>query len=271
MVPTLHDVVGAPVPGTSGVRPTPRPQVPFRQILRQLQAPQQRVVPHGVSRPSGASRPAPVYRMPVPHATLPEHTQHGAAVGTAGRTGASAPAVAAAVRRAALTAGVRPALSVAVARAESSLNPAARSPDGKSSGTFQVTRTTAAEMRRKFAAGIVARPAGSDDVALGVGYLRYLDDLFSRGAQLGRGVAALPVADGAERQLFAVAAFNAGEGRVALAQARAAASGKDPTHFADVRAYLPSITQGYVARVSTYAQEESRRAGEPPTSPLVAV
>src|SRR5581483_8826966 len=114
--------------------------------------------------------------------------------------------------RAALTAGVPPALSVAVARAESSLNPAARSPDGKSSGTFQVTPTTAAEMHRKFASGVVARPAGTDDVALGVGYLRYLDDLFRRGGRLGGGMAAVPLADPAERQLFAVAAFNAGGG-----------------------------------------------------------
>jgi soluble lytic murein transglycosylase-like protein len=266
VVPTLHDVVGVPVPGSSGVRPapTPRPQVPFEHILRQLERPRQPVAPHAVGRPVRGGQPAPVYRMPVPHATSAGH-----AFG-ARRATTSAPAVAAAVRQAALTAGVPPALSVAVARAESSLNPAARSPDGKSSGTFQVTPTTAAEMRRKFATGVVARPAGSDDVALGVGYLRYLDDLFRRGGQLGRGVAAVPVADPAERQLFAVAAFNAGEGRVALAQGRAAAAGKDPTRFAQIRAYLPPITQGYVARVSSFAREERLRAGEP-AAPAVRV
>ncbi len=266
MVPTLHDVVGAPVPGSSGVQPAPRPrpQVPFEHLLRQLQAPRQPVAPHGVGRPVRGGQPAPVYRTLVPHAAAGAHRA------TAVRPLAAAPAVAAAVRRAALTAGVPPALSVAVARAESSLNPAARSPDGKSSGTFQVTPTTAAEMRRKFASGVVARPAGTDDVALGVGYLRYLDDLFRRGGRLGGGMAAVPVADPAERQLFAVAAFNAGEGRVALAQGRAAAAGKDPTRFAHVRAYLPPITQGYVARVSTYAREERLRAGEP-AAPAVRV
>jgi soluble lytic murein transglycosylase-like protein len=165
-------------------------------------------------------------------------------------------ALAASIRHAATHAGVEPALSVAVARAESSLNPAARSPDGRSVGTFQVLASTQAEMRRKIAAGVVARPPGSDDVALGVGYLRYLHDLFGRDAQLGHGLRTVAVADSAERRQFAVAAYNAGEGSVARAQARTAAAGGDPTRFADVRSYLPGITQGYVQRVVAYAREE---------------
>ena len=63
----------------------------------------------------------------------------------------------------------------------------------------------------------------------------------------------MAIADAGERRLFAVAAFNAGEGRVAQAQAKAAARGGDPTRFADVRPFLPPITQGYVARVAAYA------------------
>ena len=39
-------------------------------------------------------------------------------------------------------------------------------------------------MRRKIAAGTVSRPAGPDDVALGIGYLRYLDDIFGRRSTL---------------------------------------------------------------------------------------
>jgi len=98
-------------------------------------------------------------------------------------------------------------------------------------------------------------------VALGVGYLRYLHDLFGRQAHLAHGVATVPVPDAGERRLFAVAAFNAGEGRVAAAQARARATGGDPTHFADVRRFLPPITRAYVGRVAAYAaQPEPDRA-----------
>ena len=49
-----------------------------------------------------------------------------------------------------------------------------------------MTHATAAEMRRKIAAGTIARPAGTDDVALGVGYLRYLHGVFARSTKEGQ-------------------------------------------------------------------------------------
>lgn len=157
-------------------------------------------------------------------------------------------------------AGLDPALTVAVARAESGLDPTARSYDGKSVGTFQVTHATAAEMRRKVARGDVERPPGHDDVALGVGYLRYLHDLFSDRRRLGRGLETTPVEDPGERRLFAVAAYNAGEGRVAQAQARAERAGLEPTRYAHVKAFLPAITRAYVERVRGYADEPASAA-----------
>ena len=179
MIPTIHDVRGMPIPGLGGTVPRPLPaHGGFDQVLKQV---------HAVPTPAPA--------------------RGSAATG-------SRDALATTIRSAARTAGVDPALSVAVARAESNLNPRARSSDGKSVGTFQMTATTATEMRRRIARGTVARPSGPDDVALGVGYLRYLDGVFARRAQLARGVATVPVADASERRLFAVAAFNAGEGRV---------------------------------------------------------
>jgi len=165
--------------------------------------------------------------------------------------------VAAAIRKAAAAAGVDSALSVAVARAESNLNPSARSSDGRSKGTFQVLPSTAAEMHRKFAAGIVVRPTGHDDVAVGVGYLRYLHDLFARGGALTSKLDAVKVSDNDDLRQFAVAAFNAGEGRVAQAQKRAAAAGLDPSSFDAIRKFLPQSTRAYVDRVANYAEEEA--------------
>jgi soluble lytic murein transglycosylase-like protein len=241
MVPTIRDVRGVPVPGLAAApRPVAR-RADFSAVLAALRpspGPRRRAPLHlpGVRPRLGAAAPAP---------------------GAAARSAAAKHALAAAIRSAAEHAGVEPALSVAVARAESNLDPRARSRDGLSVGTFQVTYYTAAEMRRKIARGTVARPPGGDDVALGVGYLRYLHDLFGRRAQLGHGLETIAVGDADERRQFAVAAFNAGEGRVARAQARTRAAGGDPTRFADVRPFLPPITQRYVERVAAYARAEA--------------
>ena len=239
MTPTIRDVRGVPVPGVSGVPAhPPAGTARFRDMLHGL-LPPKAPAPH-------TPIPAPAPRVPPPRpvSSLPD----------------TKAALASRIRDAAGTVGVEPALSVAIARAESSLDPRARSSDGLSVGTFQMTHATAAEMRKKIAAGRVQRPAGTDDVALGVGYLRYLHDVFGRSAKLAQGLHTVPVADADERRLFAVAAFNAGEGRVAQAQARAAATGGDPTRFDDVRPFLPKITQGYVERVTAYARAETATA-----------
>lgn len=153
------------------------------------------------------------------------------------------------------SAEVDPHLAVAVAVAESSLDPTAESSDGLSRGTFQVTGATQAEIRRKLANGRLERPAGQDDVALGVAYLRYLDEIFQEPTRLGRGLETQPIARASERRRFTAAAFNAGEGRVATAQRRAEAAGGDPTRYADIRPHLPSITRTYVDRVMRYSGE----------------
>jgi hypothetical protein len=277
VIPTVRDAIGAPVPGVSGVRPSPVP-VPFRDVLRQLRSRPTAagVQPSGavptIRRGTGVRRPTAPSRIDVPvrlnrnrpmlpsPLTQPQPSVAATAPEPASvrpqRDGAKQRLVEA-IHVASEHAGLEPALSVAIARAESSLNPKAKSADGLSVGTFQVTHYTEAEMRRKIARGTVDRPPGSDDVALGVGYLRYLHDLFGREAKLGRGLSTVPIDDGGERRMFAVAAFNAGEGRVAQAQARAEKAGLDPTRFAHVKPFLPRITQGYVDRVSGYAREEA--------------
>jgi len=245
VVSNLHDVIGAPTPGVSGVSPRPVPHAShFGNVLRDVLGRAGGDAPARVSPP--APQRQPTAAQPAAHPRRGAHVPH--AKGD----------VRASIRRAAASVGVDPAVSLGVARAESNFDPQARSSDGLSVGTFQVTHATAAEMRRKIAAHVVTRPTGTDDVALGVGYLRYLHDLFGRQAHLAHGLATVPVPDAGERRLFAVAAFNAGEGRVAQAQARARATGGDPTHFADVRRFLPSITRAYVGRVAGYAAEPDR-------------
>ncbi|MEW6268229.1 MAG: transglycosylase SLT domain-containing protein, partial [Thermodesulfobacteriota bacterium] len=162
------------------------------------------------------------------------------------------------ITRAARHAGVDPALSLAVAVAESSLDPTARSADGLSTGTFQVTTATAADIRRRFASGRLERPPGADDVALGVAHLRYLDGLFADGTALGGALRTVAVDDPDERTRFALAAYNAGEGRVASAQRSAAALRRDPTRWDGIRAFLPETTRRYVDRVLRYAGRAPR-------------
>jgi soluble lytic murein transglycosylase-like protein len=290
VIPTVHDIKGAPVPGLTGAAATPPPHQDFRLMLKGLleeRAAGTSAANRSVAVPARAKpamRSAMSVREPtfepralvpageravssgvvrrtarVPKAPCPIAPATVAAPRATGRSARKA-ALVSAIHQASQAAGVPPALSVAVARAESSLNPNAVSPDGRSVGTFQVLHSTKAEMRRKIAAGTVDRPPGSEDVALGVGYLRYLHDLFGKTAKLGRGLHTVAIDDHGERRLFAVAAFNAGEGRVARAQARAAAAGLDPTRFEDVRPFLPVTTRGYVERVKAFAREEDPTA-----------
>lgn len=162
-------------------------------------------------------------------------------------------ALAGSIERASEAIGVEPDVAVAVAIAESSLDPTARAADGLSAGTFQVRPSTASDMRALLRSGEVARAPGGDDVVLGVTYLRHLDDLFAESTELRPGLRTVAVPDPAQRQHFAVAAFNAGQGRVAAAQAAASRRGADPRDFASVRPHLPSITRTYVDRVSRYS------------------
>ena len=162
-------------------------------------------------------------------------------------------ALADAITRASDHVGVSSDVSLAVAVAESSLDPTAQASDGLSSGTFQVTSPTESDIRRRIRDGEIVRPPGNDDVALGVAHLSWLHDLFGRDATLGGKLRTVPVADTSERTRFAVAAYNAGEGRVARAQERAAALRRDPTRYENIRAFLPGITQRYVDRVMRYS------------------
>lgn len=163
--------------------------------------------------------------------------------------------------------GVDPALSMAVVSAESSFNPSAVSSDGfESKGLFQLLDSTGKTLLERADEPTTGYDPFDPDknVDLGVGYLRYLHEVFNKPTPLGRNLTTVPAASSAQLEKFAVAAFNAGEGRVAYAQSQAQRRGKDPSNFENVNPYLPEITQRYVQKV-LFERDEFGHKLLPPT------
>ena len=156
------------------------------------------------------------------------------------------------IAKAGLVHGIDPSLGMAVAQAESSLRTNVVSRDGHGSkGLFQLLDSTGHAMKRRVGLNEPYNPFdASQNTFLGVGYLRRLHDIFSVETNLGFNMKTIPVSSADELENFAVAAFNAGEGNVARAQARAQADGLDPTKYDAIKPYLPASTRQYVARVA---------------------
>lgn len=148
--------------------------------------------------------------------------------------------------------GLDPSLSMSVVKAESSFNSTAISNDGHSSkGLFQLLDSTG-----KFLLAKTEDPDRKYDpfnpdlnMELGTNYLKYLHDIFRSSTSLPNNLKTHQAADDASLEKFAVAAFNAGEGRVASAQGRSQRAGKDPSHYDHVAPFLPRSTREYVTRV----------------------
>lgn len=167
---------------------------------------------------------------------------------------------------------VDPRLSLAVARAESGvsaatakevvLNPRAVSRDGKSVGLFQLTPETGRAQLKELNLRQAYNPLNpQQNIRLGVGYLKYLFKVFSsKETTLQQDLRTTPGEDLHEVRRLAVAAYNAGEGRVARAQAQARNRGKNPARYQDVAPYLPSTTRRYVERVERFAAQMQTEA-----------
>lgn len=147
--------------------------------------------------------------------------------------------------------GIDPALSMAVVSRESGFNPRAVSRDGYASkGLFQLLDTTGKDLMDRSDIKARYEPFKPDlNVELGVSYLRYLHDIFSRNTDLPGNLQTSAAANSTSLEKLAVAAFNAGEGRVASAQERVKRAGGDPTLYEAVEAYLPDSTKEYVQSV----------------------
>lgn len=155
------------------------------------------------------------------------------------------------IEQAGIRHGVDPMISMSVAAIESSFNPTAISSDGHySKGLFQLLDSTGKDQMGRLGLERDYDPFNPDlNTDLGVGYLRYLLDTFSSRTQVSDNISSTPAANSSELEKLAVAAFNAGEGRVASAQQRAAKAGRDASSYQQVEAYLPESTQEYVQKV----------------------
>jgi soluble lytic murein transglycosylase-like protein len=148
--------------------------------------------------------------------------------------------------------GLDPALTQSVVSAESSFNPRAVSRDGHASkGLFQLLDSTGQHlMSRADNSTQDYDPFDPDlNINLGTSYLKYLHDIFRTNTDLPNNLKTRAAADATSLEKFAVAAFNAGEGRVASAQGRSEKIGKDPAHYDHVAPFLPRTTREYVSKV----------------------
>lgn len=148
--------------------------------------------------------------------------------------------------------GIEPSLAMSVVKTESAFNPLAVSTDGHASkGLFQLLDSTGKTLlSRMDSLDRKYDPFDPDlNIDLGASYLKYLHGIFQTSTDLPNDHRTRAAADKASLEKLAVAAFNAGEGRVASAQHRAERAGKDPSQYDHVAPYLPDSTRTYVSRV----------------------
>lgn len=148
--------------------------------------------------------------------------------------------------------GIDPHLGLAIASTESSLRPQAVSKDGHATkGLYQLLDSTADLMMNKLSVSDNYQPFNPvQNTNLGIGYLRRLHDVFSKETVLTKDLKSRPANSAEDLEKLAIAAFNAGEGNVARAQAKAQRAGKDPGVFENILPHLPASTRTYVTRVA---------------------
>jgi soluble lytic murein transglycosylase-like protein len=152
---------------------------------------------------------------------------------------------------------------MAVVSAESSFNPNAISNDGhESKGLMQLLDSTGRAQLNLAEVSQEYDPFHPPlNVDLGVQYLRQLHDMFGTQTSITNQLSTIPAANSSSLEKLAVAAYNAGQGRVASAQQRAARAGNDAAEYSVVEPYLPQSTQEYVKRVMQRRETYEARFG----------
>jgi membrane-bound lytic murein transglycosylase MltF len=126
----------------------------------------------------------------------------------------------------------------AVYAKESSFGVNLKTRGGDTAGHFQIRIVTADRFKINYSGKNDQRFDVDDSAWVAAKYLKTLDTIFRKGLTLKETLKASVVADAIERKKFAVAAYNGGEGRIAEAQKLAAANGKDPAVWNEVKAFL---------------------------------
>jgi len=136
-------------------------------------------------------------------------------------------------------------------------------------GDFQLEQKTANRMGLSVSDKNDERFDVDNASAASAKYLKMQDKAFSKKTTLSKNISTSPVEDSSERKKFTIAAFNAGEGRIAKAQMLAKEDGKDPSVWDDVKDYLESAgatpakskeIREYVEKVLVYDAEFSKNS-----------
>lgn len=148
-------------------------------------------------------------------------------------------------------------LGLAVVSTESSFRTKSISRDGHATkGLFQFLDSTGREILSRSNSSTDYTPLNPEqNVSLGVRYLTYLQNIFSSPTKLANGLETIPATTTLSNKKIALAAFNAGEGRLASAQARALREQLNPGDYDDVKLFIPSSTRRYVESVLKQEEE----------------
>jgi hypothetical protein len=119
-----------------------------------------------------------------------------------------------------------------------------KSPKGtaKPAGHFQQKKASANEQ------GLITNPKNDqrfdiDEASIGAAkQLKKLDTFFSKKTKLTNNIFTIGISDNTTREIFTIASYNIGQGRIAQAQALAKKASKDPKNWNDVQEFL--ITAG---------------------------
>lgn len=105
-------------------------------------------------------------------------------------------------------------------------------------GDFQLERKTAKRMGLSVGEKNDDRFNVDNASAASAKYLKQQDKFFSERTKISENISTTAIGNSTERKKFVIAAFNAGEGRIAKAQKLTKEVGKNPTKWDDVKEYL---------------------------------